>query len=106
MAWIFLCGAISFEIAGTLALRAATDGSRRWYVAVGIGYVSAFVFLTLVLNAGLGLGVAYGIWAAAGVALTAVASKFLFKEPLTGIMAAGIALIAGGVLLIELGTGS
>ena len=39
----------------------------------------------------------------AGVALTAVLSKFLFKEPLTLIMGAGIALIVGGVLLIEIG---
>ena len=38
-----------------------------------------------------------------GVALTAVASKFLFNEPFTWVMAAGIALIIGGVLLVELG---
>ena len=52
---------------------------------------------------GLGLGVAYGIWAASGVALTAVASKALFKEPLTALMMGGIALIIAGVLLVELG---
>ena len=57
------------------------------------------VFIAL----GLGIGVAYGIWAASGVALTAVASKFLFKEPFTWVMALGIALIIGGVLLVELG---
>ena len=55
------------------------------------------------LALGLGIGVAYGIWAASGVALTAVASKFLFKEPFTWVMALGIALIIGGVLLVELG---
>lgn len=49
------------------------------------------------------LGVAYGIWAAAGVALTAILSRILFKEPLTWVMGLGIILIAGGVLLIELG---
>jgi hypothetical protein len=58
---------------------------------------------SLALNEGLGLGVAYGIWAAAGVALTAVASKILFKEPLIPVMMGGIALIIGGVLLVELG---
>ena len=52
---------------------------------------------------GLALGVAYGIWAAAGVALTAVASRFLFAEPLTRRMLAGIGLIVVGVLLVELG---
>ena len=49
------------------------------------------------------LGVAYGIWSAAGVALTAVASRVLFKEPLTLVMILGLGLIMGGVLLIELG---
>ena len=55
------------------------------------------------LRQGLGLGVAYGIWSAAGVALTAVASRVLFKEPLTLVMILGLGLIMGGVLLIELG---
>ena len=59
--------------------------------------------LALALGAGVPLGVAYGIWAAAGVALTAVLSRFLFKEPLTLIMGVGVALIVGGVLLIEIG---
>lgn len=53
---------------------------------------------------GLALGVAYGIWAATGVALTAVFSRILFKEPLTQVMTAGIGLIIIGVLMIELGT--
>jgi small multidrug resistance pump len=65
----------------------------------------AFVMLTLTLAAGMPLGVAYGIWAAAGVALTAVISKVLFKEPLTWLMGFGIVLIIGGVLLIEVGAG-
>jgi len=49
------------------------------------------------------LGVGYGIWAACGVALTAILSKLLFDEPFSWIMAAGIALVVGGVLLVELG---
>ena len=52
---------------------------------------------------GLGLGVAYGVWAATGVALTAVGSRLLFDEPLTPLMGAGLALIIVGVLLVELG---
>ena len=65
---LFLVGAIVFEVAGTTFLRLAVD-DRRWYAGVGVGYVVAFVMLTLTLAAGMPLGVAYGIWAAAGVAL-------------------------------------
>lgn len=103
MEWGFLIGAILSEVGATLALRMATTGPARWYVGVGVGYVVAFVLLSFALDAGLPLGVAYGIWAAVGVALTAIASRFLFDEPLTRVMAAGIGLIIGGVLLVELG---
>lgn len=103
MAWIFLIVAIIFEVAGTMSLRAAVNGSKLWFIAVAVAYVIAFAGITLVLSEGLALGVAYGIWAASGVALTAVFSKLIFKEPLTVLMAAGIALIFGGVLLVEIG---
>jgi small multidrug resistance pump len=102
MAYLFLIGAILFEVAGTVSLRLAVD-NKRWYGAVAVGYLVAFVMLTLTLANGLPLGIAYGIWAAAGVALTAIISKFLFKEPLTWLMSFGIVLVIGGVLLIELG---
>ena len=105
MAWLFLAGAIGFEVAGTLSLRMATHGKKIWIIGVAVGYLAAFALLSLTLGAGMGLGVAYGIWAASGVALTAVLSKFLFDEPFTWIMAAGIALVVGGVLLVELGAG-
>lgn len=102
MAYLFLIGAILFEVGGTVSLRLAVD-DKRWYGAVVVGYLAAFTMLALTLAGGLPLGVAYGIWAASGVALTAVIGRFLFKEPFTWLMGLGIILIIGGVLLIELG---
>lgn len=52
----------------------ATHGSKRRYLAVGVGYLIAFTSLAFTLHAGMGLGVAYGVRAALGLALTAVAS--------------------------------
>ena len=103
MEWILLAVAIVVEVLATCALRVAASGRRAWYAVVAAGYVIAFALLALTLDAGLPLGVAYGIWTAAGVALTAIASRAFFREPLTRTMAGGIALIACGVLLIELG---
>jgi len=102
--WLFLGGAILFEVGGTLALR-QSDGLRRrvWLAPVVLGYLAAFVLLWLTLDAGMAVGVAYGVWAATGVALTALAGHILFKDPLSSMMLVGIAAIAGGVLLIELG---
>jgi small multidrug resistance pump len=59
--------------------------------------------LALANGLALALGVAYGIWEASGVALNAIISKFLLKEPFTWLMGLGIVFIMGGVLLIELG---
>jgi Membrane transporters of cations and cationic drugs len=107
MDWLFLVGAILTEVAATLSLRVAATTKRspyRWYAIVAVGYVAAFTFLSLSLQAGMPLGVAYGIWSAVGVALTAVFSRVFFRESLTGLMIVGIVLIMGGVLLIELGS--
>lgn len=103
MAWLFLSAAIAAEVSGTLSLRMAALGQRAYYAVVVAGYGAAFVLLALTLDRGLALGVAYGIWAASGVALTAIASKVLFGEPLTPLMLGGIALIMTGVLVVELG---
>jgi small multidrug resistance pump len=60
--------------------------------------------MALALAQGMPIGIAYGIWAACGVALTAVGARVFFKDRLTKRMGAGTALIALGVLLIELGS--
>ena len=101
-AWPALGGAIVSEVSATLALRQALN-QPGFYVMVGIGYVLAFVLLSLTPKAGMPLGVAYGLWGALGVALTAVLSMLVFGEPITVLVALGIALIMAGVLLVEVG---
>jgi small multidrug resistance pump len=103
MGWVLLAIAIVCEVAATISLKVATDGRRRWYAVVAVGYVTAFSLLAGALAQGLPIGVAYGVWAATGVALTAVLGRLLFDDPLTRTMAAGIGLIVVGVFLIELG---
>jgi small multidrug resistance pump len=104
MTWVFLSLAILLEVAATMSLRASEGLKKKlWLVPIVLGYVSAFGFLGLALAGGMPLGVGYGIWVACGVALTAVASRILFKEPLTPQMAFGILLISAGVLIVEIG---
>lgn len=104
MTALLLVGAILSEVSATLSLR-ASDGLRKkiWIIPIAAGYLIAFGFLSLVLARGMALGVAYGIWAASGIALTAVLARIIFKEALTRTMIIGIALIAAGVLVVELG---
>ncbi|MEU9059228.1 SMR family transporter [Streptomyces sp. NPDC048430] len=101
--WLLLLAAILLEVTATISLRAALD-HPAWYALVAIGYLGAFVALSFVLRAGLALGVAYGIWGATGVALTAVLATVIFGDPLTATMGLGIALVIGGVLCVEFGS--
>ncbi|OBF93178.1 cation transporter [Mycobacterium sp. 852002-51152_SCH6134967] len=98
-----LAGAIVFEVFATLSLR-ASEGFRRkaWIAPIVLGYLASFYLLWLTLALGMPVGVAYGVWTACGVALVAVIARFVFTEPLTWVMALGIALVVGGVLTIEL----
>jgi small multidrug resistance pump len=101
--WLWLAGAIVVEVTASLALQAAVE-APGWYALVVAGYLSAFVCLSRVLRGGMAIGVAYGIWGASGVALTAVMAAVLFGQALTGVMVVGLVLVVAGVLLVELGS--
>lgn len=104
-AWLLLAAAILSEVAATLSLRGALD-SPALYAVVAVGYVLSFGLLAQVLKRGMGLGVAYGIWGAAGVVLTALFSAALFDEAFTAPKIIGIVLVAAGVAVVELGSRS
>lgn len=101
--WIILAAAIGCEVAATLSLKAAL-AHPGWYALVAAGYIAAFGFLTVCLRMGMKIGVAYGIWGAGGVTVTALLSAVIYDEPLTVIMGVGIVLIIAGVLTVELGS--
>src|SRR5690625_3019327 len=103
--YTFLFTAIITEVIGSVSLRGALD--HPWlYAVVTVAFIAAFGLLSQVLRHGIGIGVAYGIWGACGVALTAVASMLVFAEPITPTMWLGIGLIIGGVVCIEVGSGA
>src|SRR5699024_12194456 len=97
-AWLFLAAAIVAEVTGTLCLQLAVQQRKAWYAVVLGAYVAAFTLLSQALRFGMPLGIAYGVWAAVGVALTAIFSRIFFAEPLTPAMLLVSALGVGGVL--------
>lgn len=104
MGYVFLAGAIAAEIVATLSLRASEGFSKIGLTAVVVvGYVVAFLLLSQALTRDVPLGVAYGIWAAVGVAAVAVLSIPLFGESLTLTQVGGLALIIVGVVALEAG---
>ena len=103
MKWALLAGAIATEVLGTMSLRALQD-NRLWLIAIVGGYTTSLFLLTKVWQAGVPVGVAYGIWGAMGTALIAGIATVVFGERLTPPIVAGIGLIITGVLMIEFGS--
>ena len=103
--WFILSAAIMLEVTATLSLRAAID-DPWWTVLAVVGYAGAFVALSLLLRLGTPIGVVYGIWAAAGLALTAVIASVIFGEPFTFMIGLGIIIVIAGVVLVETGHGA
>lgn len=104
MAWLFLVGAIVSEVTATTALK-LSEGFTRLVpsIVVAVGYIAAFGLMSQALTRGMAVGVAYGVWAAAGVALIAIIGAVFFQETLTWVQVGGIALVIAGVLALELG---
>lgn len=104
MSWLFLSLSIVCEIVATLSLRASEGfGKKLWILPMAVGYALAFFFLAVTISYGMPVAVAYGIWAAVGVALIALLARLIWKEPLTARMIFGLVLIMAGVLLVEFG---
>jgi small multidrug resistance pump len=104
MPWLFLAGAIITEVIATTALK-LSEGFTKLVpsIVVVVGYIAAFGMLSQALTRGMAIGVAYGVWAAAGVALVAVAGAVFLGESMTWVQVGGIALVIAGVLALELG---
>lgn len=100
--WIYLGIAIVSEVAATSALKSSEGFTRLWpSVFVVIGYSVAFFFLSLSLRT-IPVGVAYAIWAGAGIVLITAIGWWWFGQKLDAAALLGMAMIAAGVLVINL----
>jgi len=99
--WLALLGAISFEVMGTTLLQQSQQFTKPWPTAgLAVCYGVAFYLLTLALKQ-MPVGLAYAIWSGLGVVLISVIGLFLFKQKLDVPAIIGLALIIGGVVVIN-----
>lgn len=100
--WALLAVAIAAEVLATSALKASEEFTRFWpSVLVVIGYGIAFYFLSLTLRV-IPVGVAYAVWAGLGIVLIALVSWVIYDQRLDLPAIVGMAMIIGGVLVINL----
>ena len=101
MPYVYLAISIVAEVIATSALKASDGFSKLWpSVMVVIGYGIAFHFLALTLKT-IPVGVAYAIWAGAGVTIVAIVGWVLFGQKLDAPAIIGMAMIVGGVVIMQ-----
>jgi small multidrug resistance pump len=101
MPYVYLALSIVAEVIATSSLKASEGFTKLWpSVIVVVGYGVAFHFLALTLKT-IPIGVAYAIWAGAGVSLVAVVGWVLFGQKLDAPAILGMALIVAGVVIMQ-----
>ncbi|MBD2578730.1 multidrug efflux SMR transporter [Oscillatoria sp. FACHB-1406] len=102
MDWLYLAIAIVSEVIATSALKAAKGFTNivPSILVIG-GYTSAFYFLSLTLRS-IPLGIAYAIWAGAGIILVSLVGLFLYHQTLDAAAVVGMGLIVAGVVVLNL----
>lgn len=104
--WVLLGIAIVAEVIGTSFLKASDGFTRLWPSAVVVfSYCIAFYFLALTLKT-MPVGIAYAVWAGAGIALIALIGWVVFGQALDLPAAIGISLIVAGIVVLQLFSGS
>ena len=105
MIYFYLALAIVFEVAWAVAMKMSEGLSRLAPTIVTIiCYLLSVVFLAFAPKK-LDVGLAYAIWAGSGAAIIAVIGVLYFKEPLTMLKAASLALIIAGIVGLQLSGG-
>ena len=99
--YIFLVGAIFFEVAGTMLLPVSQNFTKLVpTVALSIFYLCAFYLLTFVVNK-LPIAIVYATWSGLGIFTVAILSYIFFKQSLSWQAVVGLFLIVIGVILVN-----
>lgn len=104
--WAWLGGAILLEVLGTTALQQSAQFTRIVpTVIMAVCYGLAFYSLSVVVQY-MPVGVVYAIWSGAGIALISLIGVVFLNQHLDAAAIAGIALIAAGVVVLNMFSGA
>jgi small multidrug resistance pump len=101
MGYWYLVVAILSEVVATSALNASQGFTRLWpSVVTVVGYCLAFYFLSQTLRT-VPMGIAYAVWAGAGIVLIALSGAIFFKQLPDLPAVLGMLFIIVGVVLVS-----
>lgn len=104
MPYVFLLVAIASEVLGTSLLKATDGFTRLLPTVVCLGaYAAAFAALAWAVKHDLPVGVAYAMWSGLGTAAIVAIGVVFLNEPINIQKVAGVLLVIGGVVVLNLG---
>ncbi|CAH9015154.1 DMT family transporter [Candidatus Nitrosacidococcus sp. I8] len=100
--WVYLGIAILSEVVATTALKESNGFSKPFFTSIVIiGYLNAFYCFSLTLRT-IPLGIAYAIWAGAGVVLVAISAWVIYGQKLDLAATVGMGFITLGILVMNI----
>lgn len=104
MPWVVLAACVAIEVIAAMLLTRSEGFSKPLYGAASLGLFGiCFVGLSYVVTR-IPVGVAYAVWAGAGVALVCIAGWLFLRQPLTAMQIVCVALVAIGAVGLNLTT--
>ena len=100
--YLFLVGAIFFEVAGTMLLPVTQNFTKVIpTLCLTIFYLASFYLMTFVMDK-LPIAIVYATWSGLGVFTIAILGYIFFKQSLAWQAVLGLFLIVIGVVLVNI----
>lgn len=101
-AYVCLAFAIVFEVTGTTFLVKSEQFTRLIPTLImAVLYAMSFYLLSITTKT-IPVGIAYALWGGLGIVLTSLVALLYFKQTLDTAAVIGIAMIVGGVVVMNL----
>ncbi|MEJ7634628.1 multidrug efflux SMR transporter [Aeromicrobium sp.] len=99
-----LAVAITTEVLATAALPRAQGFTNPMWTAIVVGGYALSIWLLTIVVKEIPVSITYAIWAGLGTAAIAVVGVLFLDEPINLVKVTAIALIIGGVVLLNFQT--
>lgn len=104
MPFVYLFVAIGFEVLGTSLLKTTDGFTKLWPTVVCLAaYAAAFASLAWAIKQQLPVGLAYAMWSGLGTAAIVAIGVLFLGEQISLAKVAGVVLVIGGVVVLNLG---